>query len=74
MNDTDKETLRRVYQDEMDALRSQLQAALDTRTETDLNLIEAQRRHINAVTRHAALQGRVDALKELAEKDGVQPT
>lgn len=71
MNDTDKETLRKVYQDQMDHLRPQLQAALDSRTETDLNLIEAQRRHINAVTRHANLQGRVDALREIAAKDGI---
>lgn len=71
MNDTDKETLRKVYQDQMDHLRPQLQAALDTRTETDLNLIEAQRRHENAVYRHAALQGRVDALREIAARDGI---
>lgn len=71
MNDTDKEVLRKVYQDELNHLRPQLAAALDTRTETELALMDAQRRHTNAVYRHAVLQGRVDALKELAAKDGV---
>ena len=66
------ETLRRVYQDELDALKPLLRNALDTRTETDLNLIDAQRRYTNAVARHATLQGRIDALKELAAKDGVR--
>lgn len=71
MNDTDKETLRKVYQDQMDHLRPQLQAALDTRTETELARMDAQRQHENAVYRHAALQGRVDALREIAAKDGI---
>lgn len=71
MNDTDKETLRKVYQDQMDHLRPQLQAALDTRTETELARMDAQRRHENAVYRHAALQGRVDALREIAARDNV---
>ena len=68
---TDKDTLRRVYEDEMNHLAPLLRSALDSRTETDLNLIEAQRRHINAVTRHATLQGRVDALRETAARDGI---
>lgn len=71
MNDTDKDILRRVYQDELDSLRPQLVAALDARTEAELARTDAQRRHENAVYRHAVLQGRVDALKELAAKDGV---
>lgn len=71
MNDTDKEVLRKVYQDELNHLRPQLAAALDARTETELALMDAQRRHTNTVYRHAVLQGRVDALKELAAKDGV---
>lgn len=71
MNDTDKETLRRVYQDEMSSLRPQLAAALDTRTEAELARMNAQRRHENAVIRHANLQGRVDALREIAARDGI---
>lgn len=71
MNDTDKEVLRKVYQDEMNHLKPQLAAALDTRTETELARMDAQRQHENAVYRHAALQGRVDALRELAARDGI---
>lgn len=67
-----KETLRRVYEDELRDLKPLLRNALDARTETDLALMEAQRRHVNAVTRHATLQGRIDALKELAAKDGIK--
>lgn len=71
MNDTDKEILRRVYQDELDSLRGRLAEALDDRTETDLALTEARRRHVSAVSKHATLQGRVDALRDLAAKEGV---
>lgn len=71
MNDTDKETLRRVYQDQMNHLKPQLAAALDARTEAELARMDAQRRHENAVYRHAVLQGRVDALREIAARDGI---
>lgn len=71
MNDTDKEVLRKVYQDQMNHLKPQLTAALDALTEADLSLIEAQLRYANAVARYATLEGRVDALKELAAKEGI---
>lgn len=68
----DNETLRAVYQAELDALKPLLRNALDERTERDLALIEAQRRYANAVTRHATLQGRMDALRDLAAREGVR--
>ena len=68
----DNETLRAVYQAELDALKPLLRNALDERTERDLALIEAQRRYASAVTRHATLQGRMDALRDLAAREGVR--
>lgn len=71
MTDADKETLKRVYQDELRTLAPDLEIAHQNLAAAAEVLGDASRYSQEAARTLGRISGRVDALKELATKDGV---
>lgn len=72
MNDTDKETIRRVYQAQYDDYKAALTTAEADEREAKTALDGARNVHASALYEVARLDGRIAALHDLAAKEGIE--
>lgn len=71
MNETDKETLKRVYQDQLRDLHPQADAAWQAQLDADRELRAAQVAYNKAVQTSGHLLGQIEAVKALAAAEGI---
>lgn len=70
-SEADKEVLRKVYQDQLRDLKPQRDHAERARDEAARALTAAAEAHEKALYEHGVAQGKIDALRMLAARDGI---